>query len=275
MTVDDSPNRGVVVLRLGITGELGQMDFPTVLSALQGSYQLLQRTAHRVVGESAGQLRWQLTGLEEGSAMTLVRATETDAVTERDIREIIETYARDLANPAERLPDEDKPVLRELLTQLQETDSGNLLAELEGSTAFEDRVIVEPSLALPALSIAIPAPHHVIGSVIGTLESLNVHGKREASLYNELDRRRVVVSFPEVDYTRVHAALRRRVEIFGMVQEDPDGRPLRLRLQDLTVMRGDDELPTLGSLAGSMPNLTRDTTAEEHLERNRRELGLG
>lgn len=135
-------------------------------------------------------------------------------------------------------------------------------------------MIVEPTLALPALSIAIPAPHHVIGSVIGTLESLNVHGKREASLYNELDRRRVVVSFPEVDYTRVHAALRRRVEIFGMVQEDPNGRPLRLRLQDLTVMRADDELPTLGSLAGSMPNLTRDTTAEEHLERNRRELGL-
>lgn len=274
-TADDIPRRSILVLRLGITGELGQMDFETVLNALQGSYELLQRTARRVLGDRADQLRWQLTGLQESSAMTLVRATGTEDVSERDIREIIETYTRDLAHPAERLPEDDIPVLRDLLTQLQRTASGGLLAAIEGSTQRDDRVVVEPSAALPMLNVTPPGLHHVIGSVTGTLESINVHGKREASLYNELDRRRVVVSFPEADYTRVHTALRRRVEVFGVVQEDADGRPIRLRLQDLEVLLNDDQLPSLGSLAGSMPDLTGGGTAEEHLARNRRELGLG
>lgn len=274
-TADGISPRGSVVLRLGITGELGQMDFVTVLSALQGSYELLHRTAHRVLGDRADQLQWQLTGLEEGSAMTLVRTTETSDVSEREIREIIETYTRDLAHPAARLPEEDIPVLRELLMRLQKTESGGLLAELEGSTQRDDRMVVEPSVALAMLSVTTPGPHHVIGSVTGMLESINVHGKREASLYNELDRRRVIVSFPEADYLRVHAALRQRVEVLGMLQEDADGRPLRLRMQDLEVLVSDDQLPSLGSLAGSMPDLTGGATAEEHLDGNRRELGFG
>lgn len=268
-------SRGIVVLRLGITGELGQMDFAAVLSALQGSYDLLQRTAQRVLGDRAAELRWQLVGLQEGSAMTLVRTTETEDVSEREIREAVETYTRDLAYPAERLPEADIPMLRELLTGLQKTGSGSLLAELEGSAQRDDRVVVEPSAALPLLNVTTPGLHQIIGSVTGMLESLNVHARREASIYNELDRRRVVVSFPEADYPRVHAALRRRVEAFGVVQEDADGRPLRIRLQDLEVLPDDDDLPSLGSLAGSMPNLTGETTAEEYLARNRRELGLG
>ncbi len=115
----------------------------------------------------------------------------------------------------------------------------------------------------------------MIGSVTGRLESLNVPGRREASLWNELDQRRVVVSFVERDYERVHRALRQRVEAFGVIQEDADGRALRTRLQDLEVLPNDDELPRLSSLAGYMPDLTGGATAEEHLESNRRALGLG
>jgi hypothetical protein len=79
MTVPTSEPESVVV-RLGVSGELGQMDFPTVLRVLAGSYELLQRTARRVVGDRAEGLTWQLSGLKEGSAMTLVRAVETDEI---------------------------------------------------------------------------------------------------------------------------------------------------------------------------------------------------
>ncbi len=253
------------------------MDYPAVLRALQGSYDLLQRTAHRVLGERADSLHWHLTGLREGSAVTLVRAETTSDVVERELREIVETYARDLAEPAERLPQDDVPVLRDLLQDLQRTGSGSLLVEVEGGPdkPARARALVEPELVLPTLVAQRPMRQQVIGSVTGRLESLNVHARREASLWNELDQRRVVVSFPEEDYQRVHAALRRRVEVFGILQEDADGRPLRVRLQDLEVLVDDDELPTLSSLVGSMPNLTGGLTPEEYLEHNRRELGLG
>ena len=269
------PEQGHVVLRLSITGELGRMDYLAVLRALQGSYDLLQRTARRVIGDRADELHWHLTGLSEGSAVTLVRPDTTGDVTEHQLREIIETYTRDLADPAERLPEEDVPILRNVLQELQRTNSGALLAALEGLGDGEGSPasVVDPVVVLPTL-VEQRSRRPVIGSVVGRLDSLNVHGKREASLWNELDQRRVVVTFAEDAYSQVYAALRRRVEVFGLVQEDADGRPLRVRLQDLELLARDEGLPTLRSLAGSMPTLTGALTPEDYLEQQRRGLGL-
>lgn len=275
MTHDDaSPRTDVVTLRLGVTGDLGHMDFPTVLRALQGGYELLQRTAHRVLGDRAGELRWQLAGLQEGSAMTLVQASATRAVTGDELRELVDTYTQDLRAPAERLPPEDRPVLRDVLLELQKYGVGSLVAQVDGSPE-ESRVVVEPESTLQTLIVARPAQLRVIGSVVGRLERLNMHQRREAALWNELDQRSVVVTFAEEFYQRVHGALRQRVEVFGAIVEDADGRPLRIRLQDLEVLASDENLPTLSSLVGLMPDITGGATAEEYLEGNRRELDLG
>jgi hypothetical protein len=268
------PREPAVGLLLGVDGALGAMDFASVLQALRCSYELLDRTAHRVLGDRADGLRWHLAGLRGGSALTHVEARPTEDVTERELQEVVETYSADLRDPGERLPPEDMPVLRALLEELARTDSGALFLQ-RPDTPDATRVRLPPASVLPLLDVPARELHKVIGSVTGTLESLNVHAKREASLYNELDRRRVVVTFPESAYERVHAALRRRVEVFGVVQEDADGRPLRVRLQDIDVLTADEDLPPLSSLFGSQPDLTGDLKAEEYLRKNRRELGLG
>jgi hypothetical protein len=271
---DTSTETDEVVLRLGVTGDLGHMDFLAVLRALQGSYELLQRTAHRVLGDRADELRWQLAGLREGSAMTLLRASATSAVTGEDLRELVDTYTRDLRAPADRLPAEDLPVLREVLLQLQKYGVGSLVAQVDGAPE-ESRVVVEPEATLQTLVVARPAQLRVIGSVVGRLERLNMHQRREAALWNELDQRSVVVTFAEEFYQRVHGALRQRVEVFGTIVEDADGRPLRIRLQDLEVLASDENLPTLSSLVGSMPDITGGAPAQEYLARSRREFDLG
>jgi hypothetical protein len=138
-----------------------------------------------------------------------------------------------------------------------------------------EEIIVEPRRVLPTL-IKNPAQRQqVIGSITGRLDSINVHGRHQASLWDELDQRRVTVTFAEADYEAVKAALRQRVELFGVIQEDADGRAVRLRMQTLEIQPSDDQLPTLGSLIGSMPDLTGGMTPEEYLERSRREMGLG
>ena len=268
---------GLPDLRLSVTGALGTMDYLSVLRALQGGYELLQRTGRRVLGDRADDLHWNLAGLAEGSISTLIRPDPVPGFLDRELREVIETYRDDLAAPAERLPEEDVPVLRELLQELQRTSSGALLAETEEPDGSGDvrSALVDPTDVLPTLVQQRPRRQRVIGSVAGRLESLNVHGRREASLWNELDQRRVVVTFVEDDYQRVHTAVRRRVEVYGLVQEDADGRPLRVRLQDLEVLASDEDLPTLASLAGSMPDLTGGLTPEEYLERQRQGLRLG
>jgi hypothetical protein len=262
-----------VELLLGVDGAIGQMDFPSVMQALQRGYELLDRTAHRVLGDRADGLRWHLTGLRESSALTMLGTSPTEDVTLAELREIVDTYALDLEDPVGRLPEDDLPLLRDLLTGLERTASGSLFTQRPGGGP---RVVVAPALVLPLLETRTDRPQFkVIGSVSGTLESLTVHAKREASLYNDFDKRRVVVSFAEVDYPRVHAALRKRVEVHGVLQEDIAGRPLRIRLQDMEVLPQDDDLPTLSSLVGSMPDLTAGLSPDEHLERNRGEMGLG
>lgn len=270
MTTDSA--HGVELL-LGVDGALGEMDFPSVMQALQRGYELLDRTAHRLIGDRADSLRWHLTALRESSALTMLEASPTADVTLAELWEIVDTYALDLADPVGRLPDDDIPLLRDLLADLDRTGSGALFTQRgEGG----DRVVVAPALVLPLLATPVDRPQFkVIGSVSGTLESLTVHAKREASLYHDFDRRRVIVSFAEADYPRVHAALRKRVELFGLLQEDSAGRPLRIRLHEMEVLPQDEDLPTLSSLVGSMPDLTAGLDPAEYLERNRRELGLG
>lgn len=262
-----------VELLLGVDGAIGEMDFPSVMQALQRGYELLDRTAHRVLGDRADGLRWHLTGLRESSALTMLGASPTEDVTLVELREMVDTYALDLEDPIGRLPEDDVPLLRDLLAGLDRTNSGSLFMQRSNGGP---RVVIAPALVLPLLEAPTDRPQFkVIGSVSGTLESLTVHAKREASLYNDFDKRRVVVSFSEADYPRVHAALRKRIEVYGVLQEDNAGRPLRIRLQDMEVLPQDDDLPTLSSLVGSMPDLTGGLSPEEYLERNRREMGLG
>lgn len=268
------PTAAHVVLRLGVTGELGRMDYAAVLTALQDSFELLQRTAQRVLGDRAAEITWQLSGLQESSAMTLIETHPTDHVTADELTEVAMTYTADLADPGGRLPEDDVPLLRKILIGLQRHSSGGLLAQVESDPAAQ-RALLDPATTLPSLDLPRPAELRVIGSVTGRLEGLNVHQRLQASLWNELDRRRVLVTFPETAYAVVHAALRKRVEVFGVLVEDADGRPLRVRLEELEVLTGDDELPTLSSLFGTMPELTAGLSAEEHLYRNQQELGLG
>lgn len=266
------PANSALVVRLGVTGELGDMDFPTVLRTLQNAYTLLDRTAHRIVGDRADGLRWQLSGLREGSAMTLVEAAPTPDVTEGELRDIIGSYALDLAEPASRLPTDDLNLLRSTLEALRDTKSGSFYVRRESEPPSR-AVRLDPAVVLPAIAAPSRARQRTIGSVVGQLDSVNVHGKREASLWSELDRRRVVVTFPEAAWPQVHAAMRRRVEVFGVVTEDADGRPERIRLQELEVLPGDDELPTLSSVFGTV-DLPEGVTPEQHLEQGREGFGL-
>lgn len=260
-----------VVLRLGVTGKLGEMDLVAVLNALQAGVTLLQRTAHRVLGGRAEGVQWRLTGLREGSVTALATA---EGISISELRAVASTYVRDLQHPTDRLLDEDVALLKELLEPLEQTGSGSFAAGIEGAPDDEEALLA-PHVVLPLLIDLPPERHQVIGSVVGKLDGLNLHGRREAGLYDDLDGRRVVVTFPETLYEQVIAAMRARVEAFGLLTEDADGRPMRVRLQSIEAMTADDELPTLSSLVGSVPELTGGLSAAEYLERSRRKIGLG
>ena len=83
----------------------------------------------------------------------------------------------------------------------------------------------------------------------GRLESLNVHGKTEFSVYPPVLGVRVRCNFPEAMFGQVTHAIRRHVTIQGTLHYHP-GRafPSRVDVVSLSINPADDDLPTLHDL---------------------------
>ena len=94
------------VLRLAVTGRLGQMNLKAALSALQDGVALLERRTHRLLGDRAVNASWLLVGLREESAGLLIAA---EGISEADSRFVAADYVRSLRAP-ETLLTEDVDV---------------------------------------------------------------------------------------------------------------------------------------------------------------------
>nr|MDT0661656.1 hypothetical protein [Micromonospora sp. DSM 115978] len=116
------------------------------------------------------------------------------------------------------------------------------------------------------LSATLKTRRESIGSVIGTLDTVTLHGKREAGLWLERTRRRIVVSFGRDQVETVRLALGERVEIAGRLTRDLADRLISIRMRDLEVLpRTSSEAPASG-LIGLSPDMIGDRTPEQHLE---------
>jgi hypothetical protein len=264
-----------------LTGSLGVMTFPAVLAALQRGYDVLVAVQRQVLGERARDVRWSLTDLRSGSAATRLRAAGTSQVADHDLERVVDAFSDGTAallRGAEVSPPFfDTGALtayRELLRELRQSRVGDLVASTPGRENRTVAVAVAEDAFAPVLR-QLDERSTVLSSVIGRIEAINLHEKREVTLWSDLDDARVRVSFPERLYPEVHAALRHRVEAIGEVTEDADGRPLSVKLHSLEVLPSPgDDLPTLESLVGSMPGMTGGLEPREWLASQRRDMGV-
>ncbi|MCH7231607.1 hypothetical protein L0U85_12205 [Glycomyces sp. L485] len=143
---------------------------------------------------------------------------------------------------------------------------GELRVELQviGDDATEPCIITrEAGLNLDK---ALQAKMETIGSLTGRLESVNFHdGKREARLWLEAPKRAVTVQFEDEQADQVTAALRKRVQVSGVIQRDRTRQAQSIKLRSLRVMKG-PERSTLTALDGAFPDLTGGQTVDEYLE---------
>lgn len=95
------------------------------------------------------------------------------------------------------------------------------------------------------------------GEVSGQLETLNVHNKHEAILYPPIEGYKVVCSFPESLYEKMHAAMRRNVTVHGKLSFIGDSPyPSRVRVNDVQSHEDDSQLPKLADLRGAWKGCT-------------------
>lgn len=92
------------------------------------------------------------------------------------------------------------------------------------------------------------------GSVEGTLEAINIHGRSYFNVYDDLTGRAVKCYFPTHLLTTVHAALGRRVSVSGRLLVQPNGDRSSVQVQQLDVFPVTNELPSFEDALGILTN---------------------
>ncbi len=98
---------------------------------------------------------------------------------------------------------------------------------------------------------------HSKGTVKGRIERVNVHGCHEFALYPPIGTYVVLCTFKADQFDDVQRALKRSVTVHGLLTYRGDSPyPVRVQVDRIELHPLDDELPTLASLRGLMPNAT-------------------
>lgn len=111
-----------------------------------------------------------------------------------------------------------------------------------------------------------------IGSVVGRLEQINVHGNnRTFHVYPTFDEPAVKCEFEERHREQIVQALDKYVEIFGTLTYKARSQfPHHISVDRIEIFLKESQLPTLDDFSGVAPNITEGKTIEDYLQEVRR-----
>ncbi|MEW2384503.1 hypothetical protein AB0873_20765 [Micromonospora sp. NPDC047707] len=248
-------------LRVTLPGPEGSADARRALAVLDRFLTLLGRledaTLKRPV--SRDHTTWSFTDVRLGSLVTTLAPNRlASGATSVTIKEIAGTTVMGLATAQhqEGLPPgwtlqaaRAGAELAQLLGLL--VSDGMILELLENGKPQGPRVMVTRQAA-ENLAAAVKTRRHSIGSVIGRLDAISLHDRREAGLWHERTGERIAVTFDPSQMDEIRAALGKRVEIAGRLTRDAEDRPLSVKMRSLEVLQ---DAPVT-DLIGLDPNLT-------------------
>jgi hypothetical protein len=93
-----------------------------------------------------------------------------------------------------------------------------------------------------------------IGTVVGRIEGVTIHGRRIVVVYEQLSGRRVECSFRPDMQNKVLAGFGRRVSVYGVIRSNAAGDRLGMEIEDLEIFPSDSELPTAEDVRGILRN---------------------
>ncbi|MET8359350.1 hypothetical protein ABZ422_18275 [Micromonospora zamorensis] len=262
-------------LRVTLPGPEGSADarraftvltkFLSVLGCLEDS--ALNRRASRADERTA----WSLTDVALGSLVTTLAPNRP----KRGATTIILDQVADMAVQGFAVAEEQDGLPPGW--DLRAASAGAELAQLLGLLSADGmklelleqgRIASEVTVTRHAaehLQAALRVRRESIGSLIGRLDAISVHQRREAGLWLERTGLRVAVNFSAQDTEQVSAALGQRVEIVGRITRDIDGNVMSIKLRSIQPLPAGHETPPLTDLVGLDPDVTEGLDPADYL----------
>jgi hypothetical protein len=248
-----------VATELGIYvhGEPGEIDAGKVLDGLRHVLDLLRSLEDATIDNQHGRSTWRFTNLALDSIDAGVAVLEPrPGVSDEDIADVVQSAVDGLAltESQAELPTRWNRAVAVAARKAAETlgtvtgRGAQFTMRRDGHTVTRAEVTIQ---CAQNITTAISPRRRSLGSVIGTLEAVTVHDRREAGLWTESGQHRVAVKFRPELLESVGAGLGKRVEATGVLWRDFEGLPVRLDLRRLTVLRSRTESPALTELLGT------------------------
>jgi hypothetical protein len=235
--------------------------------ALDNSVGILQELNTALVSDD-GAVDWYVDALREGSLETQLIGRPRGSADERLAGQVCMAFVDGLAtiDRADALPSffSDQSLRRlQNISRLVGRDgvrrfSATYLEEQVSAGVTESAAENIRQLLAPKFS--------ALGSVMGRLEVISVHGRRPRyNIYDSVTRRAVRCQFEPEALEEVKRALGQRVIVEGIVKRNRKGQPLTVEEPKLRVLPQENELPATDRLIGLAPDLTGPMSTSEYI----------
>ncbi len=114
---------------------------------------------------------------------------------------------------------------------------------IEISSPGEEPVVPTQHVAANVDAILRKRYRYSYGTIEGRLETLNVHGSNQFTIYDVLTDEKTVCEFPEEMYPKAYAAVRKRVVVAGRLKFNRDGDVVSMTVEDLRERPEAENLP--------------------------------
>jgi hypothetical protein len=243
-------------LEIYVHGQPSEVDAGKVISGLRHVLELLKNIEDANARGRPGRSTWRFTALNLSSFDAEIAVLEPrPGLSTDDVDSVLQLAVDGLAltESSLKIPQQWNLAAVESARKLADTfgsvtDRGARLAITRDSTTVAEANVT--AQAARNITKVTGERRRSFGSVIGKLDAITLHDRREAGLWTDLGQHRVSIRFSPELLDMVHASLGKRVEASGVVWRDYRGVPVSVELRRIAELSTRAESPSLTELAG-------------------------
>lgn len=268
--MSEPETRTVIGFKLeGAPRDGGLVRFADFATFIEGALATLRALERAETKQHHAKIEYRITQLEIGSAALAIEAIHTPELSATG-HVVATRLAQGLAAVRDGLGDVTalEPQVREAMTKM--------LAPLKRgvrsiTTRFGETEVAIIGRSDTRLTLITHADESAaVGSFSGSVDALNVHGDHFFYLYPIAGPSRIKCVFDAAMLGKVRDAVKRFTTVTGLVEyAELSPFPQRIIVEDLEPHPEPSQLPTMQSLWGKYPDLTRGLDAVEFIEQVR------
>ena len=257
-----------IYLRIGTTRRVLMSD---LISSLSYFLQILKDLDASISNNPRGSVKWEVVTLQQSDYRIVgVEPKLKKQREKRDFSGVVEeqliTNANMLITTGERnefMPDRALTGIEKLATLTPRIGTSLIYTKAEAPDIKTQAPINE--VTLNNVKQLTRAKYSAYGSIVGSLDSINVHKGNEFRVWDEKTNKPVTCKFRESDLEKVKSLLKQRAVVYGSLQSNSGGIPLRIEAERFDVLTK-RRVPTIEEISGLVDDFTCGLSLKEYME---------